>query len=79
MKAYSANGIFDKREASTRRKSNKGPSCCAFLTSDGWWQLDSDPAYCREAAIKEGTGKIRYFSGSYEEWLDGKPYTVEQV
>lgn len=84
MKSYSGKGIFDSREARSRRKqfdSKNWRGLCrgAVALSNGNHQLDDTEAGCRALAVAESTFEYTWFDGSLEEWLDGKPCVTKIV
>lgn len=84
MKSYSGKGIFDAKEARSRRKwmdSSRWRGLCRGVvkTSAGHGQLEATEEGCRELAIAEGTFEYLWFDGSLEEWADGKPFETRFV
>jgi len=84
MKSYSGKGIFDEREARSRRKwfdSKHWRGLCRGVVriDGGHGQLEATEDACRVLAIAESTFEYEWFDGSLEEWLDGKPSEIRKV
>ena len=84
MKSYSGKGIFDAKEAKSRRKwfdSKHWRGLCRGVVrmNGGMGQLEATEEGCRALAIAESTLEYDWFDGSLEEWLDGKPFETRVV
>jgi hypothetical protein len=84
MKSYSGKGIFDEREAKSRRKwfdSKHWRGLCRGVVrmDGGHGQLEATEEGCRMLATAEATFEYQWFDGSLEEWLDGKPFETRKV
>ena len=84
MKSYSGKGIFDAKEARSRRRWFDSPRfgglCRGVVRLEtGMGQLEATELGCRELAMAEGTFEYDWFDGSLEEWLDGKPFETRKV
>ena len=84
MKSYSGKGIFDPKEAKSRRKwmdSNRWNGLCRGVVriDGGHGQLEATEEGCRALAIAESTFEYLWFDGSLEEWMDGKPFETRKV
>lgn len=81
MKSYSGKGIFNKSLAKLRREFRDiTPPCPAWRDDLGHWHSERDLAMARELARGTGGGlEVRYFVGSAEDYLDGKPEIHETL
>ena len=84
MKSYSGKGVFDSKEAKSRRKWFDGPrwnGLCRGVVriNGGMGQLEATEEGCRMLATAEATFEYQWFDGSLEEWLDGKPFETRRV
>jgi hypothetical protein len=78
MKSYSGKGIFNAKDARSRR-GPKARFCRGYYQVEGpdgriFGQLDNDRLSIVESALANNASCYFWFNGSMEEWMDGYPF-----